>query len=56
MSDTYYVVKKFILDEDTWDELATITVYLYGKSSYYDWTSDEDKARKFKSIKEIRTI
>jgi hypothetical protein len=55
MINAYYVIRQLMDDEDSWDD-ELIYHYLYGKSTVYGWTIRIDDARKFKSIKEIRTF
>jgi hypothetical protein len=54
--DSYYIIKKRTINDNSWQEDDLITVYLYGKSSFYDWCEDEADAKKFKSISGIRTF
>jgi hypothetical protein len=56
MNKHYYVIKTLMRDLDLWDDDAKIYHYVYGTSSYFQWSPFPADARKFKSITEIRTF
>ena len=56
MNKHYYVIKRLMRDDDSWDDDAKIYHYVYGTSTYFQWSPFPGDARKFKSITEIRTF
>ena len=56
MNNAYYVIKTLMRDLDLWDDDAKIYHYVYGTSSYFQWSPFPADARKFKTITEIRTF
>lgn len=56
MNKHYYVIKRLMRDDDSWDDTAMIYHYVYGTSAYFQWSPFPGDARKFKTITEIRTF
>ena len=57
MNNHHYVIKRLMRSDDSWDDAdAKIYHYVYGKSTYFQWSPFPGDARKFKTITEIRTF
>jgi len=57
MNNHHYVIKRLMRSDDSWDDAdAKIYHYVYGKSTYFQWSPFPSDARKFKTITEIRSF
>ena len=55
MNEHHYIIKCMMKNLDDWHG-PMIYHYIYGTSSYFEWSPYAGDARKFKTITEIRTF